>query len=360
MARVLVVGAGMTGAASAAFLKQNIQGISSITIWDKGRGAGGRMSTARCPEDSTITADLGAQYITLTKEYSEKRQSLYAELIQQGLLSHLTGKIEGPNSFDEPGAQHFVTPQGVSSLVKYFINKSGAEVKYQHTVSDVSFDTDRNIAVSTQESMAGNFDIVILTLPVPQILQLKGSVHDLIDRDTDVKSGLQTVSYSSRYALAMFFPPHSSLPVSWSARYLADDPCIRFMAVDQIKRGIANDNAGQSLVVHTHVPFGLSNLEEDMDSVKTTVMDRVREVLPDLPEPLCSKFQRWRYSQIHKAYKNSPGCVTLNKEPLVILAGDGFSHSTFDGCLDSAEAVVKVVKENIELLQKQAKPTSVL
>ena len=52
-----------------------------------------------------------------------------------------------------------------------------------------------------------------------------------------MKCGLQTVSYSSRYALAMFFPPHTSLPVSWSAQYLADDPCIRYMAVDQIKRG---------------------------------------------------------------------------------------------------------------------------
>ena len=36
--------------------------------------SGGRMSTARCPEDSSITADLGAQYISLTKEYSNKRQ----------------------------------------------------------------------------------------------------------------------------------------------------------------------------------------------------------------------------------------------------------------------------------------------
>lgn len=315
------------------------------------------MSTARCPEDSTITADLGAQYITLTKVYSTKRQSLYSELIEQGLLSRLSGKIEGPNNFDEPGAQHFVTPQGVSSLVKYFIKKSGADVSFQHTVSDVSFVADSEIKVSTQENVSGNFDIVILTMPVPQILQLKGSVHDLIDRDTAIKAGLQSVSYSSRYALAMFFPPTTRLSYSWSARYLADDPCIRYMAVDQVKRGIATASGGQSLVVHTHVPFGLSHLEEDMESVKATVTDRVRQVLPDLPEPLCSKIQRWRYSQIHKAYKDSPGCVTLNSTPLVVLAGDGFSHSTFDGCLDSAEAVLKAVKENLGP-RRQAKPTS--
>ena len=40
MVKVLVVGAGMTGAASAALVRQQIPEIASITIWDKGRGAG--------------------------------------------------------------------------------------------------------------------------------------------------------------------------------------------------------------------------------------------------------------------------------------------------------------------------------
>ncbi|GFO23336.1 renalase-like [Plakobranchus ocellatus] len=357
MAKVLVVGAGMTGAASAALLKQHIPEIASITIWDKGRGAGGRMSTARCPEDSSISADLGAQYITLKQEYRSRRQSLYDELLQQGVLSPMRGKVEGPNSFDEPGAQHFVTPSGVSSLVKYFINKSGAEAKYQHTVSDVTFGSDESIHVTTQENIAGDFDIVILTMPVPQILQMKGSIHDLIGSDTDIKSNLQRVMYSSRYALAMFFSPQTTLPLTWSARYLENDPCIRYMAVDQAKRGLENVNSGWSMVVHSGVPFGLSHLEDNMESVKATVLDRVREVLPELPEPLSAKIQRWRYSQVHQGYEGSPGCIVLNKKPLVILTGDAFSHSTFDGCLDSAEAVLRTLQEQMQS-QKHTGPSS--
>ena len=40
-----------------------------------------------------------------------------------GILTPMQGQIEGQNNFDEPGAEHFVTPKGVSSLVKYFLEK---------------------------------------------------------------------------------------------------------------------------------------------------------------------------------------------------------------------------------------------
>ena len=36
--------------------------------------SGGRMSTSRSPEDPLNTVDLGAQYITLTKDYQDKRK----------------------------------------------------------------------------------------------------------------------------------------------------------------------------------------------------------------------------------------------------------------------------------------------
>ena len=40
MANVLVVGSGMTGAATAAFLRQALPENTNISIWDKARGAG--------------------------------------------------------------------------------------------------------------------------------------------------------------------------------------------------------------------------------------------------------------------------------------------------------------------------------
>ena len=55
--------------------------------------------------------------------------------------------------------------------------------------------------------------------------------------------------------------------------------------------------------------------------------------------------------QVHHGYEGSPGAVLLQSKPLLILAGDGFTRSRFDGCVDSAMAVVDIIKQNIKLQQ---------
>ncbi|CAG5135335.1 unnamed protein product [Candidula unifasciata] len=359
MSKLLIVGTGIKGAASAALLRQHMPPNKSVFMWDKARGpgggnyihyfvpTGGRMSTKRCAENPAITADLGAQYITLSKEYSSKRQSLYSELQSQGILKPMQGKVEGPNNFDLPGAQHFVTPDGSSSLVKYFLQKSGAYIKYQHQVSEISFENGSPVSVTTHEDITEDFDIVVLTLPVPQMLQLRGSLHDYVGNHPDVKKKLLDVTYSSRYALALFFPPQTDLKYPWCVKYVSDNPCVRYIAIDQARRGEVSPSQGLSLVVHTSVPYGLAHLEDDLNSVRDEILSHLSGILPELPTPLSVVPHRWRYSQVHQAYEGTPGCVVLSRDPLIILAGDAFSKSTFDGCIDSAEAVLKAVMNQL-------------
>ena len=49
---------------------------------------------------------------------------LYSELRVKGILAPMKGEVVGANRFDEPGAQHYVTPLGVSTLVKYFLQQA--------------------------------------------------------------------------------------------------------------------------------------------------------------------------------------------------------------------------------------------
>ena len=59
-----------------------------------------------------------------------------------------------------------------------------------------------------------------------------------VDAHRDIWDKLSGVNYSSRYALGLFFSPGTELPYPWCAKYIADDPCIRFIAIDNKKRGI--------------------------------------------------------------------------------------------------------------------------
>lgn len=73
--RLLIVGAGLTGSVTASLLRRKFpKDVLSITVWEKSRGAGGRMTTNRSPSDPRCTADLGAQYISATSAYAKSHE----------------------------------------------------------------------------------------------------------------------------------------------------------------------------------------------------------------------------------------------------------------------------------------------
>lgn len=73
--RLLIVGAGLTGSVTASLLRRKFpKDVLNITVWEKSRGAGGRMTTNRNPSDSRCTADLGAQYVSATPAYARSHE----------------------------------------------------------------------------------------------------------------------------------------------------------------------------------------------------------------------------------------------------------------------------------------------
>ncbi|ESO87424.1 hypothetical protein LOTGIDRAFT_127891 [Lottia gigantea] len=345
MDRVLVVGTGLTGSVTAALCRQQLPESPQISIWDKSHGAGGRMSTSRSPNDDRCTVDLGAQYITLKPEYKTKRSSLYQELVSVGILAPLKGKIEN-EKFGGEDSQHFVASKGVSSIVKYYLALSDSNIEYDYQVNHIDYINSNDgvkVKVGTTKGITEEFDAVILTQPVPQILQLTGQIRN--KKSPEVYSNLKNVTYSSRFAVGLFYEPGTKLNYEWCAKYFPQHECIVYVSIDNKRRGIENGCA-PSVVVHTNVtPFSLKNLEEDKETVGPVIMKYLKDLLPDLPKPKSVKYHKWRYSQVHKSYANKPGCIILESRPLVVLGGDGFTHSGFDGCIDSAEKIVDTLNK---------------
>ncbi|XP_062436120.1 renalase isoform X2 [Rhea pennata] len=340
MARVLVVGAGLTGSACAALLRAAAPG--RLEVWDKARGAGGRMSTSRSAPDAACTADLGAQYLTLETGRAGPRRSFYEELLSHGILEPLTAPIKG--MVVKEGSRNYMAPQGISSVVKYYLKQSGADVFYEHHVTQISL-RDGKWEVSRKMGSPEQFDIVILTMPVPQILQLQGDIVNIINESQ--KQQLESVSYSSRYALGLFYEAGTRIDVPWAAQYITDNPCIRFISIDNKKRNIESPEIGPSVVVHTSVTFGHDHLESEPDEVQQLILNHLESIVPSLPKPTSIKCQKWRYSQVTKAVPNCPGQMILHTQPLLICGGDGFTHSNFDGCIDSAVSLVEAIKSHL-------------
>ncbi|XP_051927696.1 renalase isoform X2 [Hippocampus zosterae] len=306
--RVLVVGAGLTGSLSACLLRRELKDKNvHIVVWDKARGVGGRMSTFRPPDPSCHSADLGAQYISATREYARSHHSFYTELLAEGILRPLDCAVEGLRHKD--GSTDYVAPLGMSSVVKHFLRQSGADLFLEH--------------------------------------QLEGDLADVLS--VQQRELLHGVSYSSRFALALFFPPGTDLGVPWGVRYYNNDgdnsKIICYATVEPRKRCTdGGAGLGPSLVVHTGVPFGLQNLERNAEEVQPIILGELKRLLPALPQPISIKCHKWRYSQVASAVAGCPGHMTLSEHPLLVCAGDAFTHSNFDGCLTSALSALEAFK----------------
>lgn len=359
MSKVLIVGGGLTSAVTASLLNKSIQiPNTELCVWDKARGCGGRMSTSRLSSSLKITcsADLGAQYITATSEYQRRHSKYYEELKSNELITPLKLPIEGqkPNQH----TTDYVCPSGSSSLVKHFFNKASVQVQYDKRVTKIDT-SEQQWRVSTEYGDIESFDAVILTMPVPQILELLSHTPE-IDignmQDTEsVTSKLSEVQYSSRYAIALLYDCDDEnekedikntvkLENGACAKYIYGDSIFRYVSLDSYKRAnISNPSSSDmipmSVVFHTSVPFGIEHIEKSPEDVKPLLLNHINEIFPKWPKPTAVKCQKWKYSQVQKAYSGEPGCLELCKTPLLLAGGDGFTHSNFDGCIRSAEAV---------------------
>ena len=53
--------------------------------------------------------------------------------------------------------------------------------------------------------------------------------------------GIQ-VEYSTRFVLGMFFNEPVDLGVDWSASYIGNHPILRFVSIDNLKRGLGDQS----------------------------------------------------------------------------------------------------------------------
>ena len=347
--RLLIVGAGLTGSLTATVLQRASLPIT-MTVWDKAKGAGGRMSTHRASDRPNLHVDMGAQYISKSKsEDKGLKEKLYEELVSSGVLVPFSGPIQGEREdLSKNVVEKYVGPKGLSGVVKHFLAQSKACVLYGHPLKEVNIEVGASSPAQTggicclSDDQVEKFDTIVFTIPVPQLLQLKGNILGNVSPDT--LSSLSSVKYSSRYALGLFFK--EQIATDWSARYF-NDPVIRFAAWDTAKRECTS--YGSSLLLHTSVPFGIKHLEDDKEEVKAMMLVRLGELVQGLPPPDHTHMIRWRYSQVSQVYPGSPGCLVLSHDPLVVATGDAFSGSNFENCIRAAQITAETVETHVQL-----------
>ncbi|XP_050436313.1 renalase-like [Adelges cooleyi] len=163
--KVLLVGCGLTSTITAYLLRTRSSNVH-LTLWDKARGPGGRTSVRRGPNGTFV--DLGAQFITTDEWTLKKYSDIYNLLISTKHLVPMTCNVEGLQEVQ--GEQHFIAPNGTNSLVKHLLDNAKVDsIVFERRVSSILPSGN----VKCTDGFEQIFDLIILTVPAPQLLELE-------------------------------------------------------------------------------------------------------------------------------------------------------------------------------------------
>lgn len=268
----LVIGAGLAGLTAARTLKDRGE---AVTVVEKSRAAGGRLSTRRVGETGY---DHGAQYLTAR---DKPFRALMTGLSNQGSVA-----LWEPTGKDRDEEWHVGQP-GMRHLVEPLCN--GIDIAFETRVETLQ--ADDNGVVARLSASAGDiterrFDRVISTVPAPQASALLGQ-HD------PVFAAIEDVQMAPCWALMLGFAG----PVDRSPDILrSPNDAIGWIARNSSKP----QRTGHTFVIHASPDWSREHLELSKEDAAKALLPYFREATGIDAEPQSIDAHRWRYAFVEK------------------------------------------------------------
>jgi len=324
---VLVVGAGISGLLAATVLKEN--GVDVIVV-DKGRGAGGRMSTRRIDLDHTCAYfDHGAQYFTVSNaDFARYVERWLALGIIKPLDETLIRENGEPALSDEP---RYIGATGMNAITKYLADS--LRVSFAERIDKLSFNT--HWIAETDKGRTFTADALVLSPPVPQSLELLTQSN--IPIPTDIEAELKTIDYHPCIATMLLFEGiEPALP--YCGIWFQGEPIA--WACDNFRKGIS---PVPTVTVHAGPMFSA----EHWQSPDETIVEAMLQPLKTwIRTPLkLSQVHRWRYS-FAKSVLDKPFVMVESPAPLVFV-GDGFVAPRVEGAAVSGLCAANALLERL-------------
>lgn len=288
MTRIAIIGAGIAGLS----LAQALQPHAQVTVFEKARGVGGRMS-ARYADPYAF--DHGAQFFTAR---DPAFRAFLAPLLDQGTVAPwqpvvaalAPGAARQSVAWTEP---HYVACPNMNGLCKALASSLNV-----HTSTEIGPLTVRTSSGWELTDTAGNklgvFDWVVSTAPHPQTARL--FAESLIDGQALPERGLLPC-----YALMLGFNGQWSQP--WQAATVTRSP-IAWVALNSSKP--ARNQHPSSLVIHATHEWSAQQLESDPAEVEASLMQALQALDVDVGDVAYRSLHRWRYALADKSAPSGP------------------------------------------------------
>lgn len=283
--KAAVIGAGLAGAAAARTLRDH--GLEPV-LFDKGRGAGGRLSTRRTATPAgELLFDHGAQFVTAkTASFhaflSDAMEAGAARLWQARLVS----LDRGGNAHPLREAERFVGAPGMNALIKHAL--AGLDVSFQKRAVRMRGEASAWTIHFEDGDTQGPFERVALTLPPEQLIDfLARSDGDFADIITEARQARIAPCWTVMAVLEGPFDPDF------------DGAKVYGGAIRWISRMMSRPGASdaEAVVIQASPDWSQAFLEDDPDFVARQLCEEAY-IRFGMPKPVWSSAHRWRYAMV--------------------------------------------------------------
>jgi renalase len=292
--KTIIIGAGISGLSAAQILTQKGH---TVTVLDKGRGVGGRMSTRTI---DNAKADHGSQYFSVkTPEF-------------QGFISSLQSKnITAAWYLAQRENVRYVGAKGMNAIPKSMA--SGVDVRVNEKVILIE-----NNIVKTESGNSYLFDNLIVAIPIPQVIDLfQNSNITFSEKD---KTVLDSIHYEPCIAVMAVLKEQTQIP---SGGIILENQPVAWIA-DNFQKGITEI---PTVTLHANAEFSEKYFEDDLKRVGEEMLSSVNQYVK--PENILSfQTHRWKFSNATKRY-SEPFYQIENQS--IYLGGDGFGIGNVEG-----------------------------
>lgn len=318
MQRIAIIGAGIAGAV---LTERLLAAGKQVSIFEKSRGTGGRLASARLGDSS---GDLGAPYMDIITESFNTWMSHQSDL---GRVHHWEPVTVGFDGKVTKSQSLWVGSGRNSSLTRALIE--GAELHTETRIGVIWPDRDGVLIRDEQSNSLGHFDAVICTAPAPQAVAL-----------------LEAVPRFAHLAEEAVTDP------SWV--YLVELEALpkRLESVDIVTGGHA---CIESIIVESHKPNRKGAVlkvqmqrdwsENNIDLHKDTILAEVRMLLQSwVGEPIVIKAERihrWLHNCSYQP--NQQHLALWDTSTKIGACGDWIAGAGIDGSFNSANYLADIL-----------------
>ena len=299
--KIAIIGAGFSGCNLYNNLKEKYE---NITIFEKSRGVGGRLST-KYIEDKFI--DHGtSSLIPITDDL----KFFCLDLVKNNVLKA---------KYDE-----FIPKNGINSICKFLIDEKDLLVNTKIIKAQNS--NNKWFLEDENHKVYENFDLLFITIPAPQILEMQ------IELPTPFKEKISNIKYDSIFSLILY----SNENIKLNENKIYENVDVNNI-INNSKKYLYKDFT--SYVIHSTKEFANCLNHKNKDEIYELFLENFEEELQDELKNFTTIAHFWKYANA----KNSLDMpYFLNKEKNLGICGDYFNHNNIEAALSSSELLGNV------------------